>query len=160
MVGDADEDDAADRQLRRAVSLPALAGERTRNEAPATVADNVHVEADAGRDLGENPARVLDRVGDVVIDKVFGDAPNDLVVPTRGVSETNGASAFPLAAASCFVFPATRGVMHTHYFEASETAERLLAWLPSVKRDAPRATARPAAAARPRPASPEHQTRR
>lgn len=73
---------------------------------------------------------VTERAGDRLVDKVFGDAPNDLVVPTSGVSEKNGGPAFPLPAASCFVFPAAQGVMHTQYFSAAETAARLLAWLP------------------------------
>jgi CHAT domain-containing protein len=72
---------------------------------------------------------VAETAGDRVVDKVFGDAPNDLVVPTTGVTEENGSAGFPIEGHRVFRFPATRSVMHTHYFEAEETGRRLLEWL-------------------------------
>lgn len=65
---------------------------------------------------------------DSVVDRVFNTQPNDLVVPTLGMSTWGGALQIPDA--RFLAFPASRGVMHTQYFSQPETADKLLAWLP------------------------------
>ncbi len=72
---------------------------------------------------------VARRVGDRAVDRIFGEAANDLVVPLAGVSSANGCAGFPFPATACYGFAAARGVMHTRYFGEEETSARLLAWL-------------------------------
>ena len=71
---------------------------------------------------------VKQKVGDAVVDRIFKDAHNDLVVPTDGVF-TAGGPTFPLAADSCLIYPADRAIWHSAYFEQPETSERLKQWL-------------------------------
>lgn len=71
------------------------------------------------------------KVGDAVVDRIFKDAPNDLVVPTDGVF-TAGGPHFPLDESSRLVFPSDRGIWHSAYFEQPETADRLRIWLPTA----------------------------
>lgn len=67
------------------------------------------------------------RVKDAVVDRVMGDAPNDMVVPTVGVSGTmDDPDAFvedPL------VFSRADGVHHSSIFEQPRTHARLETWL-------------------------------
>ena len=65
---------------------------------------------------------------DSLIDRVFDDAPNDLVVPAAGMRNWNGA--LRIADERFLDFPASRGVMHTSYFPQPETSVSLLEWLP------------------------------
>ena len=71
---------------------------------------------------------IKQKVGDAVVDRIFKDAHNDLVVPTDGVF-TAGGPAFPLAESSRLVFPAERAIWHSAYFEQPETTDRLKQWL-------------------------------
>jgi hypothetical protein len=71
---------------------------------------------------------IKQKVGDAIVDRIFKDAPNDLVVPTAGVFTADGPT-FPLAATSCLVFPAERAIWHSAYFEQPETTDRLREWL-------------------------------
>lgn len=64
-----------------------------------------------------------------VVDQIFGDADNDLVVPTEGVYETNGHVRFPVPAANRIVLDRNQGTMHTTVFEHPQVSRRLLAWL-------------------------------
>jgi hypothetical protein len=66
---------------------------------------------------------------DKVVDKIFGDSANDLVVPTEGVWKENGGGGFPLQDTRVFTFPPAKGVMHTTYFRQPEVSEKLVAWL-------------------------------
>jgi pimeloyl-ACP methyl ester carboxylesterase len=66
---------------------------------------------------------------DGVLDRVFANAGNDLVVPTDGVTGGNGGTGFPLADANVLTFPPQAGVMHTGFFRRAEVSERLLAWM-------------------------------
>ena len=66
---------------------------------------------------------------DGVLDRIFANAGNDLVVPTDGVTGSNGGTGFPLANASVLTFPPGAGVMHTGFFRHPEVSERLLAWM-------------------------------
>lgn len=66
---------------------------------------------------------------DLAVDRVFGNAANDLVVPTDGVFQKNGNARFPLADSQRLVFAPADGVMHTTLFRHPRVSERLLAWL-------------------------------
>ena len=71
----------------------------------------------------------LTRAGNFTVDKVFGDAANDLVVPRDGVFASNGASGFPISADRCLKFGNPDGVIHTEYFGQPRTNAQLLEWL-------------------------------
>ena len=64
---------------------------------------------------------------DSLVDRVFENAPNDLVVPTDGMRSWGGDIQIPDD--RFLLFPANRGVAHTRYFDQAETSERLLQWL-------------------------------
>ena len=66
---------------------------------------------------------------DGVADQVFGNAGNDLVVPTDGVFAKNGNARFPVPTDRLLRFDAADGVMHTSVFEQPRSAQRLLQWL-------------------------------
>lgn len=66
---------------------------------------------------------------DGIADQVFGDAGNDLVVPTDGVFAKNGNARFPVPTGKLLLFDAADGVMHTSVFEQPRSAQRLLEWL-------------------------------
>jgi hypothetical protein len=66
---------------------------------------------------------------DLLLDTVFGEAGNDLVVPTDGVFQTNGSSRFPLDAGRVLLFEPREGVSHTTLFQHDKVSQRLLAWL-------------------------------
>ena len=66
---------------------------------------------------------------DALMDRVFRDAENDLVVPTSSVFEVEGCAGFPVPAERVLRFDARAGVIHTTYFRAPETARALANWL-------------------------------
>lgn len=66
---------------------------------------------------------------DGAIDQIFESAQNDLVVPTDGVWDSNGATGFPLQTEHFLVLKAAEGVMHTGYFPHHAVSEKLLAWM-------------------------------
>ncbi len=68
------------------------------------------------------------KIGDAIVDRIFKDAQNDLVVPTDGVFTADGPT-FPLAESSRLIFPAERAIWHSAYFEQPETTDRLRQWL-------------------------------
>ena len=74
---------------------------------------------------------IKQKIGDALVDRIFKDAPNDLVVPTAGVFTATGPH-FPLDETSRLVFPSDRAIWHSAYFEQPETADRLRQWLPSA----------------------------
>ena len=88
------------------------------------------------------------RVADSILDAVFEQAPNDLVVPTIGAyAPTNQANppatvpGFPIPESKRVVFGHGDGVIHTEYFGNATTVKALCDWLaPGVS--APRAIAR------------------
>ena len=65
---------------------------------------------------------------DRVTDAVFGDAGNDLVVPTAGVYEAGGAG-FPIT--ERHVFARNEHVPHSGFFANGDARARLLGWLAS-----------------------------
>lgn len=71
----------------------------------------------------------LTRAGNFAVDKVFGDAANDLVVPRDGVFAMNGAGGFPISDTRCLKFGTADGVIHTEYFGQPRTNAQLLEWL-------------------------------
>jgi hypothetical protein len=66
-------------------------------------------------------------VSDGVMDTIFAKLGNDLVVPTDGVYEKNGAGLFPIE--SRHVFATDDNVTHTRFFANRTTQEKLLTWL-------------------------------
>lgn len=68
-------------------------------------------------------------LADAVLDRVFQDAPNDLVVAETGVFGANGNAAFPIPASRVLQVPADQGVIHTTLFGYPPTGARLLDWL-------------------------------
>ena len=65
-------------------------------------------------------------VADQIMDRVFAEAANDLVVPTAGVA---GIPGFPIPAEKTLRFDSDQGVTHTTYFQHPETSKHLLHWL-------------------------------
>ena len=74
-------------------------------------------------------ALVCGSVADAVIDRVFENMANDLVVPELGVYGANGSLAFPIPNDRVLMIPAEAGIVHTTIFGYSETATRLKRWL-------------------------------
>jgi hypothetical protein len=63
---------------------------------------------------------------DLLLDKLFG-ADNDLIVPTNGVWEKNGAGQFPIETRQ--VFSGREGVQHGGFFRHAGVNQKLLEWL-------------------------------
>ncbi len=80
------------------------------------------------------------RFADMVMDRVFGHRPNDLVVPFEGVFEANGHPSFPIRRP--LRFEAADHVWHTDFFSRPPLIERLLSFFSS---DVGAASAEPAA---------------
>ena len=72
-------------------------------------------------------AMTLRNVENVVVDRVFGSAANDLVVPTAGVYEGNDAMVIPEERR--LVLPRERGVYHGSFFGQRDVATRIAGWL-------------------------------
>jgi hypothetical protein len=68
-------------------------------------------------------------LADAVLDRVFQDVRNDLVVPEPGVFGENGNAAFPIPTSRVMQVPADQGVIHTTLFGYAPTSARLLEWL-------------------------------
>ncbi len=62
-----------------------------------------------------------------LVDRVFQNAGNDLVVPTLGVYDANGSGYFPIA--NPVVFGPARGVWHGGFFSEPDTQQAILKWL-------------------------------
>jgi len=74
-------------------------------------------------------ALVAGKIADSVIDRVFQDAENDLVVPEAGVYSANGSGAFPVPAERLLRIRGEAGVIHTTVFGHAPAADKLLEWL-------------------------------
>lgn len=74
-------------------------------------------------------ALVAGKVADTVIDRVFQQVPNDLVVPEPGVYSKNGSGAFPIPAERLLRLPSGEGVIHTTMFGHPQTSAMLARWL-------------------------------
>ncbi|MEP6762724.1 MAG: alpha/beta hydrolase [Gemmatimonadaceae bacterium] len=66
--------------------------------------------------------------GNKLVDRIFEDAENDLVVPTAGVAGGNG-TLFPIPMTSMLVLDSGAGVTHTTYFANQTVRDKLHAWL-------------------------------
>ena len=82
---------------------------------------------EAGAQEATAPLRTL--VKDKLMDRIFKDAKNDLVVPTEGVFTVNGCASFPIEAVSRLEIPASAGVVHTTYFLSPEARTKIREWL-------------------------------
>ena len=72
-------------------------------------------------------AMTMKNVENVMVDRVFGSAPNDLVVPTAGVYE--GDDAMRIREDRRLVLPKARGVYHGSFFGQRDVATRIAGWL-------------------------------
>ena len=70
-------------------------------------------------------ALVSGKIADVVLDRVFKDVPNDLVVPEPGVYDANGSGAFPIPEKHLLLVPSTAGIIHTTMFRYPKAAEKI-----------------------------------
>lgn len=68
-------------------------------------------------------------VKDGVVDRIFDDAANDLVVPTIGVYSGSSDPAFPIPSDRVLEFDTSRAIGHSDYFSRPETSTALLGWL-------------------------------
>ncbi len=75
-------------------------------------------------------ALLTGKVTDAVMDRVFQQVPNDLVVPEPGVYGANGNPAFPIEATRCMQVPGDAGIIHTTLFSHPQVMDRLQDWLP------------------------------
>ena len=74
-------------------------------------------------------ALITGSVKDAVMDRVFGQEPNDLVVPEPGVYGANGCAAFPIPGQRQLRVPAQAGVVHTTLFGHAPVIAKLDDWL-------------------------------
>lgn len=72
---------------------------------------------------------VAGTVADRLLDDIFRQDANDLVVPTKGVYEWNGNPNFPIPEERIHRFMQSQIVTHVNFFDQPETAARLLEWL-------------------------------
>jgi pimeloyl-ACP methyl ester carboxylesterase len=80
-------------------------------------------------DFEPPPGSSLGRIArDQGTDYVFGQAQNDLVVPTLGAYELPSTPGFPVA--DPLVFPSEASVDHSSYFGRPELWAKLMEWLP------------------------------
>jgi hypothetical protein len=68
-------------------------------------------------------------LADGVLDRVFEDVGNDLVVPEPGVYGANGSGAFPIPEGRLLRVPGTAGVLHTTIFSHAPACEKIVEWL-------------------------------
>lgn len=71
--------------------------------------------------------RLASLVANRLVDQVFRQARNDMVVPTDGVYEANGSGYFPIEAQ--LVLGADDGVAHTQFFQHGRSTAQIAAWL-------------------------------
>ncbi len=78
-------------------------------------------------------ALVAGTIADAVVDRIFEQTPNDLVVPEPGVFEVEGAGGFPIPEARRLRVAPDQGVVHTTLFGHAPATAKLLEWLPGVR---------------------------
>ena len=96
------------------------------NGRPAPTAQLRAIAADYEPPKGAPLARVA---RDGATDLVFKAADNDLVVPTLGCWDVDGAGGFPVD--ERLVLESSASVDHGSYFRQAEVAQQLLDWLPT-----------------------------
>jgi pimeloyl-ACP methyl ester carboxylesterase len=72
---------------------------------------------------------LLDMARDGIIDRIFGNEKNDLLVPTDGVYKGSNARGFPIPDDNVLIFPASEGIGHSDYFQSVKTNTKLKEWL-------------------------------
>jgi pimeloyl-ACP methyl ester carboxylesterase len=78
-------------------------------------------------DYTPTDARLAKLLANRLVDKVFQQARNDMVVPTDGVYEANGSGYFPIT--DQLVLGAMDGVAHTQFFQHGRSTAQIAAWL-------------------------------
>ena len=66
-----------------------------------------------------------------ILDTIFQDAGNDLVVPEAGVHTANGGTLFPIDPARLLTIAPEAGVSHVTFFSHPDTNQKLTQWLAS-----------------------------
>ena len=69
------------------------------------------------------------KVADAVLDRVFQDVPNDLVVPEPGVFGVDDCPTFPVHDDRLLRIAGGEGVIHTTLFGYAKSGEKMLEWL-------------------------------
>jgi hypothetical protein len=117
-------------------SLPGLAamdpdGEEltTLNGAGQDTGIELHAVAADHEPSGALRSLVQTRAVDVVVDRIFGGAANDVVVPTDGAWRGSEGPLFPVPAERLLLFDHSRGVEHTNYFRQDDVRAALVDWL-------------------------------
>jgi hypothetical protein len=82
---------------------------------------------DAGAQESTAPLKTL--VKDKLMDKIFKNTANDLVVPTEGVFSVADCASFPIDASSRLEIPGSAGVVHTTYFLSPPARQKMKEWL-------------------------------
>ena len=68
-------------------------------------------------------------LADNVLDRIFENAGNDLVVPESGVYSANGSGAFPIPESRVLRVPPAAGVLHTTFFGHAPACAKIAEWL-------------------------------
>ena len=103
---------------------------KTLNHGEPTGADYYAVAADYEPTDSGLKALLAGTVADAVLDRVFENVPNDLVVPEPGVFGENGCKTFPISDLNRMLqIPPTAGVIHTTMFSSDLVRSKLLEWL-------------------------------
>lgn len=87
------------------------------------------ITADFDANAQESTAPLTSLVKDALMDKIFKNAANDLVVPTEGVFAPNGSPSFPIDVVYRLEMPKTTGVVHTTYFASPDARKKMKEWL-------------------------------
>jgi hypothetical protein len=109
---------------------PAGAFLKTLNHGEPAGAEYYAVAADFEPTDSGLKALLAGTVADAVIDRVFENVPNDMVVPEPGVYGENGCKTFPIAGVNRMLqIPPGAGVVHTTLFGSDLVRAKLLDWL-------------------------------
>lgn len=112
-------------------SLPGLLAMHPQRMQPLMDAETLQGFAIASNFEPGDGMKQLVRVADSVLDRVFGDAANDLIVPTQGVYGGSESSLFPIPTERVLRLDANRAVWHGAFFTQPEVDRQLIAWLGS-----------------------------
>ena len=82
---------------------------------------------DAGAQEATAPLKTV--VKDKLMDRIFKNAANDLVVPTEGVFSVADCPSFPIDTSARLEIPGAAGVVHTTYFLSPDARKKMKEWL-------------------------------
>ncbi len=74
-------------------------------------------------------ALIAGTIANEVLDRVFENAANDLVVPELGVYGQNGCAGFPIPDTHLLKVSPNEGIMHTTMFGYAPAVSKLMEWL-------------------------------